>query len=205
MWSDHSAFRNLCPTSSRGRIVARPKPEAGGAFLLNRAKRRERKIAAGGMIEVRGGTDAASSGSRSVSQEIIVVRSIQRQRWVAGCPARGRARPEYSWLAGRPGTPKGRIDTLTETVLGPVARGLHLADLSAPRFAERVLRNIRPGSRGSLRLDVGGPEHLGPVLNVVRDEFPQFGGRACKGRIAAQIGKTRLHFGVGQTRVDLLI
>ena len=112
MWSDHSAFRNLCPTSSRGRIVARPKPEAGGAFLLNRAKRRERKIAAGGMIEVRGGTDAASSGSRSVSQEIIVVRSIQRQRWVAGCPARGRARPEYSWLAGRPGTPKGHIESL---------------------------------------------------------------------------------------------
>jgi hypothetical protein len=57
----------------------------------------------------------------------------------------------------------------------------------------------------SLWFDVGSPEHLGPFLNVVRDEFPQFGGRACKGRIAAQIGETRLHFGVGQTRVDLFI
>src|SRR5262245_42464687 len=73
-----------------------------------------------------------------------------------------------------------------------------------PSFAERgVTEYCRVP--WSLWLDAGRPAHLGPFLNGVRDEFPQFGGRACKGRIAAQIGKTRLHFGVGQTRVDLLI
>src|SRR5215510_4674367 len=35
-------------------------------------------------------------------------------------------------------------------------RRLHLADISAPRFAERALRNIRPQSHRSLRLDARG-------------------------------------------------
>jgi hypothetical protein len=81
--------------------------------------------------------------------------------------------------------------------------------LSATSEHRRHSRNERYGTSvlggASLWFDVGSPEHLGPFLNVVRDEFPQFGGRACKGRIAAQIGETRLHFGVGQTRVDRLI
>jgi hypothetical protein len=87
---------------------------------------------------------STTSRSRSVSQDIIVVRSIRRQRRVAHCGQRSLDVPlavelgqSIPWLAGRPGTPKGRIDTLTETVRGAVARGLHLADISAPRFAER--------------------------------------------------------------------
>jgi hypothetical protein len=56
-----------------------------------------------------------------------------------------------------------------------------------------------------LRPDANRPDHLGPFLNVVSDEFPQFDGRARKGRIAAQVGEMRLHFGVGQTRVDRFI
>ena len=45
-----------------------------------------------------------------------------------------------------------------------------------------------------LRPDANRPDQLGPFVNVVSDEFPQFDGRACKGRIAAQVGETRLHF-----------
>src|SRR5215813_9907662 len=33
-----------------------------------------------------------------------------------------------------------------------------------PPFAERVLRNIPPGSRGSLGLEVDGVDHLSPLL-----------------------------------------
>src|SRR5262249_26798184 len=34
-----------------------------------------------------------------------------------------------------------------------------------------TLRNIRPGSRGSLRLDIGSPDHLAPFLGVVCEEL----------------------------------
>src|SRR5262252_3445376 len=68
---------------------------------------------------------------------------------------------------------------LREGLLGIIGADKHrwmsqkclLADISAPRFAERVLRNIRPGSRGSLRLDVGRPDHLAPFLGFVGDEL----------------------------------
>src|SRR5262245_61047572 len=57
---------------------------------------------------------------------------------------------------------------------------------SAPRFAERALWNIDSGS-ASVRLDVEGPDDLGPFLGFVGDELAKVGGRAGKNR-AAQAG-----------------
>jgi len=44
---------------------------------------------------------------------------------------------------------------------------------------------------GLFRLDVGSPDHLGPLLGFVGDE------RADKGR-ASQVGKPRLDLGIGE-------
>ena len=38
-------------------------------------------------------------------------------------------------------------------------------------FAERVLRNIAR----SLHLNIGGPDHLAPLLSIVGDEFGEVG------------------------------
>jgi len=75
------------------------------------------------------------------------------------------------------------------------------------RFAEREMWNISCGVRArlvSLRLDVGSPDHLGPFLGFVGDELTKIGRRARKHR-AAQVGKTRLEFGIGESRVDVLV
>src|SRR5262249_57537756 len=76
--------------------------------------------------------------------------------------------------------------------------------ISARRFAERVLRNIRPQSCGSLRLDVGEPHHLAPLLGFLGDEFAEIGGRAHEHR-TAEVGKARLQLGIDKARVDLLV
>jgi len=57
---------------------------------------------------------------------------------------------------------------------------------SLPRsgLVHRTLRNIRLGLPGSFRLDVGGPEHLAPLLRFVGDELAEIGGRARKHRTA---------------------
>src|SRR5262249_52004957 len=73
---------------------------------------------------------------------------------------------------------------------------------NARDFAERALRNISPGSRGSVRLDVEGPDDLGPFLGFVGDELAKVGGRAHK-RCAAQVSKLRFRLGVDEYRIDL--
>src|SRR5262249_28800577 len=55
-------------------------------------------------------------------------------------------------------------------------------------FAERALRNVWPGSRGSLRLDFGRPDHLG--LGFLGAQLAEVAGRARKPR-AAEVGKPR--------------
>src|SRR6186713_39803 len=51
------------------------------------------------------------------------------------------------------------------------------------------------GSRGSLRLDVGRPDHLAPLLGLVGDELAEVGGRK-REHVAAQFGKPRLQLGI---------
>src|SRR5262245_62052175 len=55
-----------------------------------------------------------------------------------------------------------------------------------------------------LRLYVGRPDYLRPLLGFVSDEFAEIGGRAHK-YCAAQVGEPRLEFGIGKARVDFLV
>src|SRR6516165_5716547 len=57
---------------------------------------------------------------------------------------------------------------------------------------------------GLLRLDVGCPDHLGPLLGFVGDQLAEVGRGAGKHR-AAQVGEPRLHLGVVESRVDLFV
>src|SRR5262245_19371799 len=66
-------------------------------------------------------------------------------------------------------------------------------------FAERALRNV--GSGLSFRLDVGRPDHLGPLLGLFGDELGEVGGRAPK-RYAAKFGKPCLRRGIGKRRIN---
>src|SRR5262245_20614152 len=81
--------------------------------------------------------------------------------------------------------------------------GLSQSGHQCPAFAERALRNIDSGS-ASLRLDVGLPDHLGPLLGFVGDELTEVAGRASKRR-AIQISELCLDLGISERRVDLLV
>src|SRR5262249_48982284 len=54
----------------------------------------------------------------------------------------------------------------------------------------------------SLRLDIGSPDHLAPLLGVVGDELTELGRRARKHR-AAEVGKACFQPGIGEARIDL--
>jgi hypothetical protein len=60
------------------------------------------------------------------------------------------------------------------------------------------------GRLNLLRLDVRKFHHLAPFLGFFGDQLAEIGGRArkCSG---AQLGKPRLHLGIGKSRVDLLV
>jgi len=49
--------------------------------------------------------------------------------------------------------------------------------------AERTLRNIRPGSCGSLGLEVGGVDHLSLLLGFFGNEPAEVGGWKCGGSV----------------------
>src|SRR5262245_33765518 len=75
------------------------------------------------------------------------------------------------------------------------------------RWGSFIAPSLHFGRRSlsaSLRLDVRGPDHLAPLLDLFGDELGEVGGRARK-HSATKIGKPRLHFGVGEGRIDLLI
>jgi hypothetical protein len=75
---------------------------------------------------------------------------------------------------------------------------LNPAGTEAPTSAPYCEVIISSGSslRSTLILDVGRPDHLAPLLGLVGDEPPKFGGRARK-RHPAQISKSCLHPGIG--------
>jgi hypothetical protein len=58
--------------------------------------------------------------------------------------------------------------------------------------------------RASLRLDIGGPDHLAPLLGFLRDQLPEVGGRA-RQRRTPHVGKARLERGLAKRGVDLLV
>src|SRR5215831_8701364 len=60
------------------------------------------------------------------------------------------------------------------------------------------------GLAGSLRLDVGRPDYLAPLLGFVGGELSKVGGRAWKHR-AAQVGKPRLELGISEGGIDFLV
>src|SRR5262249_42377434 len=74
-------------------------------------------------------------------------------------------------------------------------------------FAERDLWKVFPISSAetsSLRLDVGGPDHLAPFLGFFGDQLAELGRRS-RQRRAAEVSETGLHLRVVESRVDLLI
>src|SRR5262245_841216 len=76
--------------------------------------------------------------------------------------------------------------------------------LVAPRFAERDLWNIRATMTALLGLDVGRPDHLGPLLRFVGDELAEVGRRTLKDRYA-QGGKSRFDPGISEGGIDFLV
>src|SRR5215471_3815553 len=76
---------------------------------------------------------------------------------------------------------------------------------SLPRsgLVQRALWNIDSGS-ASLRLDVGSPDHLAPLLGFLRNEFPEIGGPARK-HSATKVGKAPPHCRIGEASINLLV
>ena len=70
----------------------------------------------------------------------------------------------------------------------PEVRGVPLAVIAAIR--RTGVTEYLAESRGSLRLDVGGPDHLAPLFGFVGDEFAEFARRARK-HGAAKVSKAR--------------
>ena len=56
----------------------------------------------------------------------------------------------------------------------------------------------------SIRFDIGGTDHPGPLLGLVGDQLLEIGRRACKHR-SAQLGKPRLHLRIGESCIDFFI
>src|SRR4029453_982496 len=86
---------------------------------------------------------------------------------------------------------------------GRLAKSAFCHKRALPPFAQRALRTIRR-SRPYLWLDVGRPDHVGPLLNLLGNELAEVGGRAWK-HSATKLGKGGLDFGIGQAGVDLPI
>src|SRR5262245_55120367 len=56
----------------------------------------------------------------------------------------------------------------------------------------------------SLRLDVGGPDHLAPFLGFLGDQLAELDRRS-RQRRAAEVSETGLHLRVVESRVDLVL
>src|SRR5262245_39879118 len=77
------------------------------------------------------------------------------------------------------------------------------------RHVERDSRNESYGISSAadtelLSLDVGSPDHLGPLLGFLSHQLSEFGRRHRHG-LAAELGQTSLQLRVGQSRVHRLI
>src|SRR5262249_58839992 len=135
--------------------------------------------------------------------------------WTLNIQPLGQFRPHRGFLLAR------------STLLSSVARLLHtareagqylryvgfcwpvrkclVAIPNARDFAERALRNILDRDwAASVRLDIGGADHLAPLLGLVGDELAEVGGRAgkCAG---SEFGNSRLDLKIGKSSVNFLV
>src|SRR5262245_7779878 len=122
--------------------------------------------------------------------------------WRAGCRARGGARPAGRPPAGALAPPKGH--RIAERRFAAQTRLASTSRTSAPRGSRnetlwKVSLRVR-----SVRLDAGELDHLAPLLRFVGYELSKVGRRAWKGG-GAQLGKPRLHLGIGEGRIDLFV
>src|SRR5262249_25485532 len=56
----------------------------------------------------------------------------------------------------------------------------------------------------SLRLRAREPHYLGPLLGLIKNQLAEVGGRTGN-HCAPEVGKSRLHLGVGEACIDLLV
>src|SRR5262249_28993639 len=72
------------------------------------------------------------------------------------------------------------------------------------RYSRNGIYGISCPIRGSLRLDAGGLDHFGPLFGFGSNVLAEINGWATE-RCGAEVGKPRLHPGIGQGRVDCLV
>src|SRR6202140_3154169 len=144
-----------------------------------------------------------------------------RNSWIRSCSiSRNPARPKKSSTPGSP-PPSGRS---ASSRIRPPAIICHCRLVPAISLrigaAVRPLRRL-PGHKGvyarlrglcpamttksaSIRLDTRDLDHFGPFLGFRDDELAEVGGRAGQHR-GAELGEPRLHLGIGEGRIGLLV
>src|SRR6186713_1449778 len=80
---------------------------------------------------------------------------------------------------------------------------LFLAYRPTPEFPQEQIGDTCR-TRKSPRLEARESNDLGPFFSFLGDELAELCGRTCK-HGAAQVGKSRFHFGIGEGRVDFLV
>src|SRR5215831_19847936 len=80
---------------------------------------------------------------------------------------------------------------------------LQRSPIPRQRLSSTERYGISVGILGSLRLDAGGLDHLGPLLGFVGDQLSKLSRRSRQRH--AEVSETDLHLGVGESRVDLLV
>src|SRR5262245_28717204 len=80
----------------------------------------------------------------------------------------------------------------------------HHKRLPRQRFSATERYGMFAPSPASVRLDVGRPDHLAPLLGFLSHQLSEFGRRHRHG-LAAELGQTGLQLRVGQHRVHRLI
>src|SRR5262249_15267289 len=134
---------------------------------------------------------------------VLVERSL-RPRVGLFAPLRDKVTSLAQPLVPLPGRPSQGSSPSILTEPHAELAPFHTRSPRRPLFAERALRNIWPASRGSLRLDVGRPDHLAPLLGLVGNEPAEVGGRAREHRVA-QLGDARPDLGIIEASIDLAV
>src|SRR5262245_12242338 len=78
------------------------------------------------------------------------------------------------------------------------------AIIRSPHPTSFTKRDVMECQPGSLRLDAGELDHVGPLLGFVGDQLGEVGSGAGKW-FTTEIGHPRLHRGLGERRVDLAV